>query len=150
MPAFDDWYWVMVYPGIKVSTAISKGYPPKTIRTIKLTLLIMVVIYLIYSCLSYTTTKTLPQAIERCDCRALIETAKGSLVLIKERGCITKRRACMRYFVAQANAAFLLLRFIGYCPRCGVQWLQQHLCTQNDEGFVHICRLDTRGAREIG
>ena len=28
-------------------------------------------------------------------------------------------------------------------------WLQQHYL-QNDEGFVHICRLDTAGARLLG
>ncbi|SQK76757.1 Homoserine kinase [Tatumella ptyseos] len=29
------------------------------------------------------------------------------------------------------------------------QWLQQNYL-QNDEGFVHICRLDTTGARKLG
>ncbi|MCE1777017.1 homoserine kinase, partial [Enterobacter hormaechei] len=29
------------------------------------------------------------------------------------------------------------------------EWLQQHY-VQNDEGFVHICRLDLAGARQIG
>ncbi|MSE19269.1 homoserine kinase, partial [Pantoea agglomerans] len=28
-------------------------------------------------------------------------------------------------------------------------WLSQHYL-QNDEGFVHICRLDTAGARQLG
>lgn len=29
MPAFDDWYWVMAYPGIKVSTAQARAILPK-------------------------------------------------------------------------------------------------------------------------
>lgn len=60
VPAFDDWYWVMAYPGIKVSTAQARAILLN--NTIKLILLIMVVIYLDLFMLVIHNNQNLPQA----------------------------------------------------------------------------------------
>ena len=99
VPGFDEWLWVLAYPGIKVSTA--EPY----------------------------RMKLLPGFNEARQAVAEI----GALSCGISGSGPTLFALCDKTETAQRVA----------------DWLSKHYL-QNQEGFVHICRLDTTGARVVG
>lgn len=145
VPGFDEWYWVMAYPGIKVSTAEARAILPAS--------------YSKADCITHG--RMLSGFIHACHTRQPLLAAS----LMKDVIAEPYRTGLLPGF-AQARQAVIELGALA----CGISgsgptlfavcdtpevaeqakaWLQQHYL-QNDEGFVHICRLDTTGARKLG
>ncbi|MFZ4833568.1 homoserine kinase [Rouxiella sp. Mn2063] len=145
VPCFDDWLWVMAYPGIKVSTAEARAILPAQYRR--------------QDCVSHG--RHLSGFIHACYAQQPLLAAK----LMKDVIAEPYRTRLLPGF-AEARAAASEIGALA----CGISgsgptlfavcndtetaqrmanWLQQHYL-QNDEGFVHICRLDTAGARLLG
>ena len=145
VPCFDDWLWVMAYPGIKVSTAEARAILPAQYRK--------------EDCIKHR--RYLAGFIRAC------HTAQPQLAAKLMRDVIAEpyRTKLLPGFADARQAA----QDIGALA-CGISgsgptlfavcdnmetaqrmadWLQQHYL-QNDEGFVHICRADTAGARKLG
>ncbi|AIN18024.1 MULTISPECIES: homoserine kinase [Yersinia] len=145
VPGFDDWLWVMAYPGIKVSTAEARAILPAQYRR--------------QDCIAHG--RNLAGFIHACHTQQPNLAAKMMKDVIAE----PYRTQLLPGFAAARQAA----QDIGALA-CGISgsgptlfavcndtetaqrmanWLQNHYL-QNDEGFVHICRLDTAGARLLG
>lgn len=145
VPAFDDWLWVMAYPGIKVSTAEARAILPEKYRC--------------QDCISHG--RYLAGFIHACHTRQPALAAALMQDVIAE----PYRTRLLPGFAEARQAA----KDIGALA-CGISgsgptlfsvcddmekaqrlasWLQDNYL-QNDEGFVHICRLDTTGARQLG
>ncbi|MFS2222925.1 homoserine kinase [Pantoea sp. B65] len=145
VPGFDDWLWVMAYPGIKVSTAEARAILPAQYRK--------------EDCIKHG--RYLAGFIHACHTQQPALAAK----LMKDVIAEPYRTKLLPGFAAARQAA----QSIGALA-CGISgsgptlfavcdntdtaqrmadWLSQHYL-QNDEGFVHICRLDTAGARKLG
>ncbi|WP_392432354.1 homoserine kinase [Yersinia sp. HM-2024] len=145
VPGFDDWLWVMAYPGIKVSTAEARAILPAQYRR--------------QDCIAHG--RNLAGFIHACYTQQPSLAAKMMKDVIAE----PYRTQLLPGFAAARQAA----QDIGALA-CGISgsgptlfavcndsetaqrmasWLQNHYL-QNDEGFVHICRLDTAGARLLG
>ncbi len=145
VPAFDDWLWVMAYPGIKVSTAEARAILPAQYRR--------------QDCISHG--RYLAGFIHACHTRQPALAAALMQDVIAE----PYRTRLLPGFADARQAA----KDIGALA-CGISgsgptlfsvcdslekaqrlagWLQDNYL-QNDEGFVHICRLDTTGARQLG
>lgn len=145
VPAFDDWYWVMAYPGIKVSTAEARAILPAQ--------------YLRQDCVRHG--RYLAGFIHACHTQQPKLAAKLMQDVIAE-----PYRTRLLPGFAEARKASQQMGALG----CGISgsgptlfsitdrletarrladWLQANYI-QNDEGFVHICRLDTQGARQLG
>ncbi|CNK71693.1 homoserine kinase [Yersinia aldovae] len=145
VPGFDDWLWVMAYPGIKVSTAEARAILPAQYRR--------------QDCIAHG--RNLAGFIHACHTQQPDLAAKMMKDVIAE----PYRTQLLPGFAAARQAA----QDIGALV-CGISgsgptlfavcddmdtaqrmagWLQNHYL-QNDEGFVHICRLDTAGARLLG
>ncbi|MGG2143337.1 homoserine kinase [Symbiopectobacterium sp. RP] len=145
VPAFDDWLWVMAYPGIKVSTAEARAILPAQYRR--------------QDCISHG--RYLAGFIHACHTRQPALAAALMQDVIAE----PYRTRLLPWFAEARQAA----KDIGALA-CGISgsgptlfsvcddmekaqrlasWLQDNYL-QNDEGFVHICRLDTTGARQLG
>ncbi|MGX8941507.1 homoserine kinase [Symbiopectobacterium sp. Eva_TO] len=145
VPAFDDWLWVMAYPGIKVSTAEARAILPAQ--------------YSRQDCISHG--RYLAGFIHACHTRQPTLAAALMQDVIAE----PYRTRLLPGFAEARQAA----KDIGALA-CGISgsgptlfsvcddmekaqrlasWLQDNYL-QNDEGFVHICRLDTTGARQLG
>ncbi|NIG87893.1 homoserine kinase [Serratia symbiotica] len=145
VPGFNDWLWVMAYPGIKVSTADARAILPAQYRR--------------QDCISHG--RYLAGFIHAC------HTQRPQLAAELMRDVIAEpyRTRLLPGFAAARKAA----QDIGALA-CGISgsgptlfsvcndvttaqqvadWLKNHYL-QNDEGFVHICRLDTAGARLLG
>ncbi|RJL51766.1 homoserine kinase [Pectobacterium carotovorum] len=145
VPSFDDWLWVMAYPGIKVSTAEARAILPAQYRR--------------QDCISHG--RYLAGFIHACHTGQAELAAK----LMKDVIAEPYRTKLLPGFAAARQAA----EDIG-AMACGISgsgptlfsvcndmasaqrladWLRDNYL-QNDEGFVHICRLDTTGARQLG
>lgn len=145
VPSFDDWLWVMAYPGIKVSTAEARAILPAQYRR--------------QDCISHG--RYLAGFIHACHTGQAALAAK----LMKDVIAEPYRTKLLPGFAAARQAA----EYIGALA-CGISgsgptlfsvcndmasaqrladWLRDNYL-QNDEGFVHICRLDTTGARQLG
>lgn len=145
VPAFDDWIWVMAYPGIKVSTAEARAILPAQYRR--------------QDCISHG--RYLAGFIHAC------HTGQASLAakLMKDVIAEPYRTKLLPGFAEARKAAedigalacgisgsgptlFSVCNDMGSAQRLA-NWLRDNYL-QNDEGFVHICRLDTTGARQLG
>ncbi|MFC3396736.1 homoserine kinase [Brenneria rubrifaciens] len=145
VPAFDDWLWVMAYPGIKVSTAEARAILPAQYRR--------------QDCVSHG--RYLAGFVHAC------HTGQASLAakLMKDVIAEPYRTKLLPGFAEARQAAedigALACGISGSGPTlfsvCSdmdsaqrlAHWLRDNYL-QNDEGFVHICRLDTTGARQLG
>ncbi|MEH2921761.1 homoserine kinase [Samsonia erythrinae] len=145
VPSFDDWLWVMAYPGIKVSTAEARAILPAQYRR--------------QDCISHG--RYLAGFIHAC------HTGQASLAakLMKDVIAEPYRTKLLPGFAAARQAAedigalacgisgsgptlFSVCNDVASAQRLA-DWLRDNYL-QNDEGFVHICRLDTTGARQLG
>lgn len=145
VPAFDDWLWVMAYPGIKVSTAEARAILPAQYRR--------------QDCISHG--RYLAGFIHACHTRqpALAAALMQDVIAEPYRTRLLPGFADVRQAANDIGA--LACGISGSGPTlfsvCDdmekaqrlARWLQDNYL-QNDEGFVHICRLDTTGARQLG
>ncbi|WP_323636792.1 homoserine kinase [Pectobacterium polaris] len=145
VPSFDDWLWVMAYPGIKVSTAEARAILPAQYRR--------------QDCISHG--RYLAGFIHACHTGQAELAAK----LMKDVIAEPYRTKLLPGFAAARQAAedigalacgisgsgptlFSICNDMASAQRL-TDWLRDNYL-QNDEGFVHICRLDTTGARKLG
>ncbi|NKI75330.1 homoserine kinase [Dickeya sp. CFBP 2040] len=145
VPEFDDWLWVMAYPGIKVSTAEARAILPAQYRR--------------QDCISHG--RYLAGFIHACH----TGQAELAVKLMKDVIAEPYRTRLLPGFAEARQAAdelgalacgisgsgptlFSVCNDMGVAQRLA-SWLQENYL-QNDEGFVHICRLDTAGARQLG
>ncbi|MDF7661351.1 homoserine kinase [Erwiniaceae bacterium L1_54_6] len=145
VPSFDEWLWVMAYPGIKVSTAEARAILPAQYRKQDIIKHGRLLGGFIHACHTGQPalaaklmqdvvaepyrTKLLPGFAEARKAAADI----GALACGISGSGPTLFAVCNEMVTAQRMA----------------DWLSQHYL-QNEEGFVHICRLDTAGARKLG
>ena len=145
VPGFDEWLWVLAYPGIKVSTAEARAILPAQYRR--------------QDCISHG--RHLAGFIHAC------HTGQSALAATLMRDVIAEpyRTKLLPGFSearsAAADIGALACGISGSGPTlfavCDnpetaqrmADWLGQHYL-QNQDGFVHICRLDTAGARVLG
>lgn len=145
VPGFDEWLWVMAYPGIKVSTAEARAILPAQYRR--------------QDCISHG--RYLAGFIHACHTGQAELAAKLMQDVIAEpyRTRLLPGFAAARQATRELGA--LVCGISGSGPTlfsvCNemnaahrvADWLRENYL-QNDEGFVHICRLDTAGARQLG
>lgn len=145
VPSFDDWYWVMAYPGIKVSTAEARAILPAQ--------------YLRQDCVRHG--RYLAGFVHACHTQQPKLAAKLMQDVIAEPyrtrllpGFTEARKASQQIgalgcgISGSGPTLFAITDRLDTAHRLA-GWLQTNY-VQNDEGFVHICRIDTQGARQLG
>ncbi|OFC62759.1 homoserine kinase [Candidatus Erwinia dacicola] len=145
VPDFSDWLWVMAYPGIKVSTAEARAILPAQYRKEDI----------------IHHGRYLGGFIHACHTQQPLLAAKLMQDVIAEPYRTKLLPGFAQTRQAAADIGALACGISGSGPTlftvCNqadtaqrmAEWLRQHYL-QNDEGFVHICRLDTAGARKLG
>ncbi|WP_336803550.1 homoserine kinase [Erwinia aphidicola] len=145
VPGFSDWLWVMAYPGIKVSTAEARAILPAQYRKEEI----------------IRHGRYLGGFIHACHTQQPLLAAKLMQDVIAEPYRTKLLPGFAQAREAAADIGALACGISGSGPTlfavCNqpdtaqrmAEWLRQHYL-QNDEGFVHICRLDTAGARKLG
>jgi homoserine kinase len=145
VPGFSEWLWVMAYPGIKVSTAEARAILPAQYRR--------------QDCISHG--RFLAGFIHASHTQQPALAAKLMKDVIAEPyrtrllpGFIEARQAAIQHGALACGISGSGPTMFAVCDQQDTaqrvaDWLAQHYL-QNDEGFVHICRLDTNGARVMG
>lgn len=145
VPCFDEWYWVMAYPGIKVSTAEARAILPSQYRRQDI----------------IAHGRHLGGFIHACHSGQPELAAKLIKDVIAEpyREKLLPGFAQARQYAMSAGALACGISGSGptiftICSKKDVaervaNWLEENYL-QNEEGFVHICRLDKDGSSVTG
>ncbi|EXU75890.1 homoserine kinase [Erwinia papayae] len=145
VPAFDQWLWVMAYPGIKVSTAEARAILPAQYRKEDIIRHGRYLGGFIHACHTQQpqlAAKLMQDVIAEPYRTKLLPGFAQARQGLKDIGAL----AC------GISGSGPTLFAVSDCPQTAermADWLRQHYL-QNDEGFVHICRIDTAGARKLG
>jgi homoserine kinase len=145
VPGFDDWLWVMAYPGIKVSTAEARAILPAQYRKEDIIKHGRYLGGFIHAC--HTQQPALAAKLMR---DVIAEPYRTKLL----PGFAEARQAAQDIGALACGISGSGPTLFAVCNQPDTaqrmaDWLSQHYL-QNDEGFVHICRIDTAGARKLG
>ncbi|MTC70234.1 homoserine kinase [Providencia sp. wls1914] len=145
VPAFENWYWVMAYPGIKVSTAEARAILPDSYSRHDIVNHGRYLSGFIHAC--HTNQPTLAVTMIK---DVVAEPYRTQLLpgFAKAREH-AKQIGALACGISGSGPTIFTICDDKRIAEEMVQYLQQHYI-QNDEGFVHICRLDMAGARTIG
>ncbi|SFN18802.1 homoserine kinase [Izhakiella capsodis] len=145
VPGFGDWLWVMAYPGIKVSTAEARAILPAQYRKEECIRHGRYLAGFIHAC--HTGQPQLAATLMK---DVIAEPYRTRLL----PGFAAARQAAQEIGALACGISGSGPTLFAVCDkpdtaRRMADWLSQNY-VQNDEGFVHICRLDTAGARKLG
>ncbi|MEM0912740.1 MAG: homoserine kinase [Pseudomonadota bacterium] len=144
LPVFDDWYWVVSYSGLSVSTAAARKILPRQ--------------YDLATCLAFgRQLSVFIDALHKND-RQMAANMMQDVIAEEHRKTLLPGFDDARRFVDTQNG--LAFGISGSGPtvfavtdsltsaQCIEQWLNKHY-VQNADGFSHICKIDTQGTRLI-
>lgn len=145
VPAFDEWLWVLAYPGIKVSTAEARAILPAQYHRQDCINHGRYLAGFIHAC--HTRQSQLAATLMR---DVIAEPYRAKLLpgFDEARRAATDIGALACGISGSGPTLFALCDNLDTAQRMS-DWLAQNYL-QNHEGFVHICRLDTAGARVLG
>lgn len=144
LPVFDDWYWIVSYSGLSVSTAAARKILPRQ--------------YDLNTCLTFgRQLSVFVNALHRQDRDIAAKMMRDVIAEPHRKALLPGFDQARDYVDTQDGLAFGIS---GSGPTVFAvtdnidaanniqQWLDQHY-VQNQDGFSHICRIDTLGARVI-
>lgn len=145
VPAFDSWYWVMAYPGIKVSTAKARAILPSSYPKADIIRHGRLLAGFIHACHSQQ-----PQLAATMIQDVVAEPYRTQLL----PGFAQARQQALATGALACGISGSGPTLFAICDQLAVaeqvkQGLVDHYL-QNEEGFVHICRLDRVGSRKLG
>lgn len=145
VPGFDEWLWVLAYPGIKVSTAEARAILPAQYRRQDCIAHGRHLAGFIHA--SYSRQPQLAAALMK---DVIAEPYRARLLpgFSLARQAVSEIGALASGISGSGPTLFALCDKPETAQRVA-DWLSKHYL-QNQEGFVHICRLDTAGARVVG
>ncbi len=142
IPHFEDWYWVVAYSGVKVSTAHAREIMPKQVPL--KTALAFGQNLAAFIDASHRGDSELAA---NCLVDVIAEPVRGAII-----SKFSENKAAMLDLGAMASGIsgsgptlFAVTDNVTKAEQLQ-QYLMQHYI-QNDDGFSHICKLDTQGAR---
>lgn len=145
VPCFSDWLWVMAYPGIKVSTAEARAILPEQYQRqdcIQHGRNLAGFIHACYSQQPELAAKLMHDVIAEPYRTKLLPGFSQAREAAEQAGAF----ACG---ISGSGPTLFAITNQMETAQYLAEWLQTHY-VQNNEGFIHICRLDTAGARNLG
>lgn len=145
VPCFDDWYWVMTYPGIKVSTAEARAILPSQYRRQDIIAHGRHLAGFIHACHSGQ-----PELAAKMIKDVIAEPYREKLLpgFADARKYAISAGALATGISGSGPTLFSICKEKDVAQRVA-RWLEQNY-VQNEEGFVHICRLDKNGSTVTG
>ena len=145
VPCFDEWYWVMAYPGIKVSTAEARAILPSQYRRQDIIAHGRYLAGFIHAC--HTNQ---PELAAKMIKDVIAEPYREKLLpgFADARKYAASAGALATGISGSGPTLFSVCKDKDVAERVA-RWLEQNY-VQNEEGFVHICRLDKNGSKVTG
>ncbi|MCP4270465.1 MAG: homoserine kinase [Gammaproteobacteria bacterium] len=144
LPVFEDCYWVMAYPDVLVSTKAARDILPKTYD--RQTTILYGRNLAGFIDASYRGDKK--QAFAFMDDVIAEPYRKHLLPNYKVAKNKLRSLGCFAIGISGSGPTLFAVSDNKEVAEKAEQWLQQHYL-QTDEGFVHICKVDTKGTRRI-
>ncbi|MCW8345254.1 homoserine kinase [Vibrio sp. ZSDZ65] len=145
VPCFDDWYWVMAYPGIKVSTAEAREILPSQYRRQDIIAHGRHLAGFIHACHSGQ-----PELAAKMIKDVIAEPYRAKLLpgFSQAREYAKAAGALATGISGSGPTLFSICKEKDVAERVA-RWLEENY-VQNNEGFVHVCRLDKQGSKVTG
>ena len=145
VPCFDDWYWVMAYPGTKVSTAEAREILPSQYRRQDIIAHGRHLAGFIHACHSGQ-----PELAAKMIKDVIAEPYREKLLpgFADARKYALSAGALATGISGSGPTLFSICKEQDVAERVA-RWLEQNY-VQNEEGFVHVCRLDKQGSIVTG
>ncbi|MDH2997879.1 homoserine kinase [Pasteurellaceae bacterium LFhippo2] len=144
LPFFDEWYWVLAYPGIEVSTAEARAILPKTYTRQDMISQARLLGSFVHAC---HTHQDVLAAVMMKD--LIAEPYREALLpnfAEVRQGC--KDLGALAVGISGSGPTmFAIAPDLEHAQKL-VAYLEKEYI-QNNEGFIHICRVDNDGTREL-
>lgn len=144
VPGFAQWYWVMAYPGIRVSTAQARAVLPDRYSRADCVAFGRYLAGFLHAChtgQSHLAASMMHDVLAEPYRTVLLPGFEQARQAVGERGAL----ACG---ISGSGPTLFAICDQPEQARQVADWLHHHYL-QTAEGFVHICRLDTTGARQV-
>lgn len=144
VPCFDEWYWVMAYPGIKVSTAEARAILPAQYAKHAIIDHGRYFAGFIHAC--YTKQADLAAKMMN---DVIAEPYRQSLLpnFSEVRAKALSLGAKAMSISGSGPTVFTICDSLEVAKQ--IESLMRSDYVQNDEGFVHICQLNTKGTHVV-
>lgn len=145
VPCFDEWFWVMAYPGIKVSTAEARSILPSQYRRQDVIAHGRHLAGFIHACHSGQ-----PELAAKMIKDVIAEPYREKLLpgFAQARQYAASAGALATGISGSGPTLFSVCKEQDVAQRVA-RWLEQNY-VQNEEGFVHVCRIDKQGSVVTG
>lgn len=140
LPCFDNWYWVVCYSGITVSTAEARRLLPKQYTlsdTLDFGRQMSVFVHSLYTKNEKLAAKMMTDVIAEQHRKVLLPRFDDA------REACTQNNALAFGISGSGPTVFAIAREIDEAEAMQA-WLEKEYI-QNEDGFSHICRLDNQG-----
>jgi homoserine kinase len=141
LPVFENWYWVVCYSGISVSTAAAREILPKQVSmqdTIKFGRQLGVFVDALYRKDEKLAAGMMTDVLAEPHRKSLLPHFDESRSYAEQNGALAFGIS------GSGPTVFAVCDNLDKAQSIN-QWLNQHY-KQNDSGFSHICQLDQHGA----
>jgi homoserine kinase len=145
IPSFKEWYWVVAYPGITISTSAARDILPAQYRlseTLTYGRRLGAFVHASYSNQPQLAAKMLKDVIAEPYRSQLIPGFKEARRFAEQSGALAMGIS------GSGPTVFAVMTDLKQAESLQ-NWLTDNFL-QNDEGFCHICHLDEQGARVLG
>ncbi|QCI23746.1 homoserine kinase [Buchnera aphidicola (Macrosiphoniella sanborni)] len=145
IPHFKNWFWIIAWPGIKVSTSAARNILPKKYTKeicIKNSRYLSGFIHALYSQQPDLAARLMQDVIAEPYRTKLLPNFLQAKEKIKKIGAISFGIS------GSGPTIFSITDNISIAQKISL-WLKKNYL-QNQTGFVHICFLDSQGVRKIG
>lgn len=145
IPSFKEWYWVVAYPGIAISTSAARDILPAQYRlseTLTYGRRLGAFVHASYSNQPELAAKMLKDVIAEPYRAQLIPGFKEARTFAEQSGALAMGIS------GSGPTVFAVMTDLKQAEALQ-NWLTENFLL-NEEGFCHICRLDEQGARVLG
>lgn len=144
LPFFDEWYWVLAYPGIEVSTAEARAILPKQYTRQDMIAHGRHLGSFVHAC--HTRQDVLASLMMQ---DVIAEPYRADLLpnFAEVKQATRDLGALATGISGSGPTIFSIAADLAHAVKLA-NYLETHYL-QNNEGFVHICKVDNQGAREF-
>jgi len=145
LPSFKEWYWVVAYPGISISTSAARNILPAQYRLSEA---------LTYGrrlgAFVHASHTNQPELAAKMLKDVIAEPYRSQLIPgFKEARLFAEQSGALAMGISGSGPTVFAVMTDLIQAQSLQHWLTENFL-QNDEGFCHICHLDEQGARVLG
>jgi len=144
LPVFDNWYWVACYSGLSVSTAKARALLPSQYSladTLSFGRQLAVFVNSLYAKDELLAAKMMQDVIAEQHRKVLLPEFDNARAYSESQGALS-------FGISGSGPTVFAVTQSLQSAQAIQAWLEQHYI-QNQDGFSHVCKIDTAGTRVL-